>query len=401
MTMRKWFLSALLCSVSGAFAGPFTFQQVSNSNDGFLDDYVAPAYNDNGVVAFWGSYAATSGSGLFTANAPAYGAVGPLSTVVDSSGIYSSFTHGQIDINNAGHISFHSNLDNGESGIFFFNGSTATNIFDTTDTWSDLGESVSVGFFPQLNDNDQVTFISQFPVNNAAFLWENGTVTEVARGGPTAGTGFNGYSHHVDINNSGLMVAQTQSGWQTLVTMTPGNVDRIVNDGVNPNPSGFPYFTHIGTTPVINSSGLVAFSAVQNFSNLGLYLTDGNTMSQIYSPTAGHSLYETFSLNDAGNALFMEIEAGTNHNTLYAWYNGQRVEILKSGDTIEGKVVDQIRISSNALNNNDELAIYANFFDGSVGVYVAGLSAIPEPASLLLLCGGTLAIWRRRRRTAA
>ncbi len=248
-----------------------------------------------------------------------------------------------------------------------------------------------------------MTFTSQFPVENAAFVWQGGTVTEVARGGMSPGLEFNGFSHHVDINNNGLMVAQTQSGgWQTLVTMTPGNVDRIINDGVTPNPSGFGYFTHMGTTPVINNNGLVAFSAVPSFGTpTGLFLTDGSFITQIYNPLPAHSLNETFSINDNGTVLFMEVQAGSNANTLYAWYNGQRVEVLKSGDTIEGKVVDQIRISSNALNNSDELAIYANFFDGSVGVYVAGLSAIPEPASVLLLCGGTLAIWRRRRRAAA
>ena len=400
MNMKRWVLGALLCCVSGAFAGPFTFTQVSNSGDGFLDDYVAPAYNDNGEVAFWGSYAGNAESGIFSASAPANGVIGSLNSVVDTSGVYSSFTHGQVDINNSGHISFYSNLDGGGAGIFYYNGSTATAAFTTGTNWSDVGSSLSVGFFPQLNDSDQLTFSSQFPTKSGAFLWDGGTVTELARGG--FGEAFNGFAHHIDINNSGLMIAQSQSGgWQTLVAMTTGGVDRWVNDGVNANPSGYPYFYRIGTTPVLNNNGLAAFSGVESIgSNTGLYLTDHNFISQVYNPLAGHSLNETFSINDQGTVLYIDNNNLTGHHTLFAYQNGITTEILKSGDLVDGKIVDEIKISSNALNNNDEMAIYASFLNGSNGVYVAGLSAIPEPASIFLLFGGTLAIWRRRRKVA-
>lgn len=401
MAIRKWVIGVLLGCLSGAVAGPITFQQVSNSNDGYLDDYVAPAYNDNGEVAFWGSYAGNANSGIFSASAPANGVVGPLSTVVDSSGIYSGFTHGQVDINNSGHIAFHADLDGGGSGIYFYNGSTATQAFGTSSSIADLGGSpYSLGFFPQLNESDQMTFTAQFAVKNAAFMWQNGTLTEIAR----SGNGYNGFSHHVDINDSGLMVAQTQrGGWQTVVAMTTSSIGQIISPDTYPDPRGYPHFTHVGTTPVLNNSGMVAFSGVEYGTSkpTGLYLTDstGSFLNQIYTAPTAHSLYETFAINNNGNVLFMDVTAGTNANTLYTYYNGTKYEVLKTGDVVEGKVVDQIRISSNSLNNNDEIAIYADFFDGSVGVYVAGLSAIPEPASIFLLCGGTLAIWRRRRNT--
>lgn len=107
---------------------------------------------------------------------------------------------------------------------------------------------------------------------------------------------------------------------------------------------------------------------------------------------------------------------GTNNSAIYATnLDGELIEIARAGDLFDvddDPLVEDLRtiglLSLVPLSNNEngrpssfndlgELVFRATFTDGSQGVFVSNLVAVPEPGSLLMLALATLATCPRRR----
>ena len=74
-------------------------------------------------------------------------------------------------------------------------------------------------------------------------------------------------------------------------------------------------------------------------------------------------------------------------NKLYLWNDGDLTLAIQSGDTLDGKVVDELLVVRRALAD-DSFAFPVRFTDGSVAIYVAEFS--PAVANVTMDVPGTL-----------
>ncbi|NUQ00929.1 MAG: PEP-CTERM sorting domain-containing protein [Armatimonadetes bacterium] len=370
-----WLLA--LMAVSAVTAGPISFTKVVDSSSGFLDRFGAPTYNDSGLVGFWGSYTPTSNTGLFTASAPAFGSIGPVNTIADTSFGYSAFSS-YVELNNPGEMAFWGLRNNGSSGVFHYNGSSIATVFDTSGVMSGKGPTYSLGVSPAINDAGEVAFITHFVSgDNSAYLWDGSTSQELAS---------HGFGNFITLNNAGVAVAPQQPDHRTLAIMDHGSYERWVN----PSSSAPFYRFGLGT---MNDLGSLAFVGYEYDDIARIYTATASGYSLVVDP---HGLSNPISYNNNGNILYVEDLISGQQLNVYS--GGASTALLQSGDVLDGKTVWQIQTSTTSLNNNDELAIWVKFTDSSSGIYVAGLNPVPEPATVLVLLAGSGAIYRRRRR---
>lgn len=383
----KWAVLVAALVATATWAGPIDFTKVIDTGP-FLTNFYAPAYNDNAEVAFWGTYTSTGNSGLFTASAPWYGPIGAVNTVVDNSAVYTGFGLGTVDLNTGGDLVFYAEKSGGVSGVYVFNGSSVDNIYETSTAVSGRPDIDRVGYRPSINDGGEVAFTIRYDdFTNGSYHWDGSTVNELW----WSYLGGTGPQEHLDINNSGTVVGSGMFGesYEERVSAWVGGVQSYWANGFTDDS-----LSQIGSFPVLNQNGEVLFVAHTWISpDYNVYQGTASGYSAVYN---GDFVHESVSFNNNGTFLFTEIEDPA---TLYAWHDSQFKELLKVGDIVDGKEVEYFLTGSHALNNDDAFAIYLKFTDQSEGVFVAGLNAVPEPASLLFLVFGG-ALLRRRRRSA-
>jgi hypothetical protein len=119
-----------------------------------------------------------------------------------------------------------------------------------------------------------------------------------------------------------------------------------------------------------------------------------------------------FMVNDVGTfVLLASVTDGADFNStaLFATdpSTGLLGPIVKRGDALETapgvfKEISNLDVTlshnQQTLNNRNELLFSATFVDGSRGLFIANLAAVPEPASWLLVAVGSLVLAVRRRR---
>jgi hypothetical protein len=167
---------------------------------------------------------------------------------------------------------------------------------------------------------------------------------------------------------------------------------------------------------VINDQGVFAYVAdgvfdpydlepEEGFDNGLFLLNPDGTFVQM--PTEGVVQIQPFefSINTKNHVLFRGLESfdpSTQHfpYSLFLETADGPERVIGAGDYLFGKEVHEVRAAYNALNNNDQIAFYAVFADGSFGIYRADPSLVPEPGSIVLV-GFGLAAFTRRRRSAA
>jgi len=107
--------------------------------------------------------------------------------------------------------------------------------------------------------------------------------------------------------------------------------------------------------PVLNDRGQLAFMAIlSNFSELGIFAQNSMGELQLIARTGGQ-------IDVSDDPLVTDLR------------------------TISGLRSGQGLFFSGAFNNRGQLAFTANFTDGTSGIFVSDLVAVPEPRSLLLI----------------
>lgn len=383
---RAWLLAALATSV--VMAGPFDFVKVVDSEDLTYAEFNAPAYNNNGTVAFWAMDLATGSGGIHTGSLG-----GPTTTIATTGSDIVDFGGGWVALNSQDKVAFWAlHSDNNES-IFYGNQGGLTTVYDKTMSTPGYGTIAQVGPTVDINDSGWATFRNLYaPDQMVVHSWQNGTLSNLIATSP----GYYGFQPYTSINNSGTVAAwahSTQGPWYTgakqIVRLDGGGVEVIAQDSVDP--SGL---RRLGELPQINNLGEVAWwGEIGAAGSITIFKTDSNGVTTTLL-TVPDAIDRYFAFNDLGTVAYIDEVTGG------LFYNGPtgKTEILLPGEYVEGKKVDSIQINPESLNDLDQIAIYATFQDGTRGIYVAGLSsAVPEPASLLFLLTGAL-MWRRRRR---
>lgn len=379
--VRRWIVLALVAATA-ATAGPITFVKVVDSEDGVFEHFAAPGYNDNGVLGFWAAQYGTGTHGIFTTTLG-----GPVNTVSLNTGPANDFGIGWVAINNQDKVAFWSLNDDASVSISYGDQNGVTTVWDTSMSYPGQGQSYYLSPWVDTNDNGTVSFWTQFNTGlQGNYLWNAGTTNEIL----AWQDGYHGFWGATSINNSEAFTTWAQYGSSQAIVRVSGGVDTWLAqaDPWIPTP-----LQNLGRFPVINNLGEVAWWGDLGGGNVGIYKTSlSGVTSQILA--LSYAPAPVYGFNDLGTVAYIDGITGA-----LAYNNGSLAEVILSpGDLVEGKVVTSISITSNSLNNNNEVAVYLTFQDLSRGLYVAGLPVVPEPGTLaLLLCGATTLWWRRRR----
>jgi hypothetical protein len=117
-----------------------------------------PVLNDAGTVAFYRSFFDEATGEQVTAIVTGNG--GPLTTVADTTGGFSSFGFRPPSINDGGDVAFLADLDSGGSGIFVGPDAVADRVIATGDTLDGAAIQNLVFCEEGLNDSGQLAFVA-------------------------------------------------------------------------------------------------------------------------------------------------------------------------------------------------------------------------------------------------
>jgi hypothetical protein len=248
------------------------------------------------------------------------------------------------------------------------------------------------------------------------------------------------------LTGTGVTNANDQGIWSE----GSGALDLIAREG-SPAP-GTPSGVNFAgfDSPVLNSAGQVAIdvavsgTGVEDTNNTGIWSGSAGDLDLVIreashapgTPSgARFSDFRSLTLNSAGQIAFAatlyrpvpdrngNLPPGdfggvdtTNDNGIWAADAGGSLTLIaREGDLLEVAPADFRTISTldffggtgngdgvaSGFNDIGQLAFLATFTDGSSGVFVSSLAAVPEPASALLLLIGLMAMCPRRRALAS
>jgi hypothetical protein len=346
----------------------------SNQFSGFSG---SPSVNASGTVAFEG-YAGSFG--VFT------GASGTVSTIANFSQI--SVIAPPV-INSSGSVAFQAGPIN--QGLTFTSAVYLSNVNGTLNTIAQSGNADIQGF--SINSTNQVAFTTYrfaFNLPNPQFYAITGPGLNL--------NNLGSYSsfRSPSINNSGETIfgATLYNGSSGIYSSYNSAVSTIVDTARFAGGFG---------NPVLNNSGLVAFTASSS-SGVGVYATPStsNNSSSIrtYADTA-QGLFTGFGSNVSINDIDQVAFIGNLSNGGKGIYvgNGTLVDkIVAIGDTLFGSTVTDLSLGQYAFADN-YLAFSASLADGRQVIALANLQ-VPEPSAAAgsLLLGSFGIIFRFRRR---
>lgn len=377
-TVAGIFLSLL--TVGKTFA--YTFTKIADTRDSSFRyiGFDGPAINNEGIVAFEASLDAMGNNGIFI------GSGGAITTVVGKSSSFGPQL-GNPTINNAATVAFVAERNMNELGIF-------TNSGGVTNTIAAFSGSPPylVRYFNRaidINDNGTVAFVAipdAIEGLEGVFTSNGEETTTIVDNTGTLKNLF----RIPTINNDGTVAfaAELRAGGQGLFTYNNGVITTIAQ-------TGRPF--DIYGSPVINNEGTIAFGASQG-NTRGIYTSKDGVITTIGDDSGSFNYFEYMqflpALNDRGTVAFKGfLDAGG--EGIFTGSDPVTDKVIAFGDTLSGSTVRSLILSYNGLNNFGQIAFWAEFTDGTSGVFRAdpGSKSVPEPAFVLgLLIVGVLGI---------
>ncbi len=315
---------------------------------------------------------------------------------------YTSFANPAI--NAKGDIAFEGFIspDLPPTGIFYANNFQdnfeSRTVVDNSEIFLTTGAFQPV-FDPSINDWGQVAFIENetsilTDENGAPIFDESGApIIQLDKASIKVGNGeqepstliestepFNSFAG-ANLNNRGTVVyvagnlldvpvdfpvtstiSTISNGQTTEIASTDGifssfdvSLDTIGGDGP---------ITALDISPSINESDLVAFNAGLDAGGQGIFIGDGETITEVANSDGEFDLFSNPDLNDEGTTAFL---AQKDDGSRGIYLNGYGETKLLADDSD----IFSFFNSEPALNNNGEVAFYAELDDGSAGIYVA------------------------------
>lgn len=357
-----------------AFAASFTFTRIADTSGSFTG-LSTPALNNNGTVAF-SARLDTGERGIFTTDGTT------LTTIADTSDIFSGFFG--LALNDAGTVAFRADFDvpdptGNNIGIFTGNGTNLTTVFTANSSTDSIGS-------PDINNAGIVAFdISLFQGRASAILIFNpqtGNLSELdyERGG------FGNIAIN-DARNLAYIYIRP-----TVFELSTGNGSFFAD--ANP-------FVDFLSNPAINNVGTAAFVAAANRIGLGVFTSNGSSFSLLVD-SSGPFDFTSFSIpiaiNDLGTVAFLtDLDAGG--RGIFTGPNPVRDRVIATGDPLFGSIVERLSFFREGLNNNNQVAFFAQLADGTSGIFRADPApkSVSEPGSVAGLAMFGLAFLAKKK----
>jgi hypothetical protein len=393
-----------------------------------LSNVTAPAINPTGDVAFYanvtdgtddliGVFRYSGGTGVTTAlqGQPAPGG-----------GNYSDeMSSGDVQISNAGVVSFYATLTNSanDSGIFRVTGTTGVAVARNGTAAPGGGIYDGLGS-PAISPNGLVTFNAVLAGGAEGLFRSDGTATTaIVRTGQAAPNGatYTTFQGHPPQANADGQIAFTASltgpNPQGVFRFSGGTTATIALRGTQAPGTTLSY-GQIASTPQINAAGHVAFHAFlgSGTTDQGVFLWDGSTTRAVAltgmtapgtTATFLELSFDSVKLSDAGVVAFRGQLTGvgvTTANDRGLWAGTSMDDltlVAREGDTFVVNGANRVLAEPSAFFavNDGGIAWRAVFTDGTQAVMYSAVTPVPEPVSVLGLSAiavGTAAVVRRR-----
>lgn len=328
-----------------ALAQKYTFTRIADSVTLNLDPFETdrPSINSVGQVAFRARN--TDGvQGVYRGDG------GPITIIaLDGRERDFSFMGRYPSVNASGQVAFAATFSGGE-GIFRGDGGPLTTITDTE------RDSLSfLAFLPSMNDAGMVAFQAERSDFRNALLRGDGSappdqlVTALTQdfGGPI-------------INDAGVIVFSARSGSISGLYRDDAGVIAPVELSSGPLAS-------ISDDPAINESGAVAFFAIDDKGQEGVFLRDQTGLVTIADGNGPTFLFNDPALNDKGQVAYSAYFVADFHSAIFL--DGDIV--IEAGDPLDGSIAGDVSTYRFALNNAGQIAFVAYLEDGRHGIYRA------------------------------
>ncbi len=375
--------------------------------NGVFSAFGAPTLNDAGQAAFFAGLVGTSGggtdnAGIFIGNSVTLSQVVRRGQMIpDGSGSFSTLaldpsSSTPPSVNSAGQAAFLSffSRTGGQVGRGIFrsagsSGPLAQIVLDSQAAPDGDGIFATTIGTPSLNDSGQVAFFSALTGTatrlgaEGIFRGDGASLTQIVRGGQSAPDSNGTYffsagttAQQPVLNNDGLVALAANLMTQAVpsgsgIILADGVTQTVVAHSNAPTPDGAGTFTSF-TMPVLNNTGLLAFSAVVNgptgaFNSL--YLRSGTTLAEL---SRLRSL--STSINDAAQLAVISVDLATGGILrINASPESQMVVVAPHQVSPDGNGLLALLVGSTpsplTINNSGQIAFASLVAGGSPGIF--------------------------------
>lgn len=238
---------------------------------------------------------------------------------------------------------------------------------------------------PSINASGSIVFRGSVttPGQSGLFLFSNGTIAELLADGHVAPTGDVLVPTVPVMNAAGDVAFVSNSG---LFLLSQGTIKKIAGRNATA-PGGNTFLTF--SSPSINQSGQVVFTASLSGGRTGIFLATGGTILPVArtatpAPTGGtfFSFLQGASLNDAGQVVFSALVNGNGRSGVFLYSGGQITLVVPTSISIPGGTLANAQFVS--MNNAGQIAFVGQTFQQQprLGVYLfsnGSISAVMLP----------------------
>ncbi|MCV3214650.1 hypothetical protein OGM63_14190 [Plectonema radiosum NIES-515] len=345
-------LSLSLLVTSEAFA--CTYTKIADSNDPLFNSFgSSPTINNQDTVVFSANLVEGKATGIYISRS------GVTTNIANNNSPFSLFENTPT-ITDAGTLPFQANLNTIGSGIFTVENEVVTTIAESS-------QPRGVYQDPVINNNGAVAFLSNVDNVQKILLYQVGVTTPIADTN-IAYRQFNGYS----INDLGIISfsASLKTGGSGIFTVDSDGATTTIVDSNTTIDSSDDSFSFL-YPPVMNNSGSIAFHGVlKGLAGEGIYtVSAGNSPTKIVDNRGPFDFFENPAINDAGQVAFKAI---LDDGTVGIFKGSDPVadKVIAVGDNLCGSNVKNLFFSKKGLNNTGKFVFYAQFENGTSGIYI-------------------------------